>query len=368
MNELIGTTPAIQAVREDVECAARCDTKVLITGESGVGKEVVADMIQRRSERCRAPMVRINCAGLLDSVLQSELFGHVRGSFTGAYRDKPGLLETAHRGTLFLDEIGDMSLQMQALLLRFLETGEGQRLGHDGPQRSIDVRTIAATNRNLVERIAAKEFRADLHYRLNVICVAVPPLRDRKADIPMLARHFLQHYTTRYRTDDVRLTPEVLNHLVEYDWPGNVRELKNVMERLAVRAARGKVEIGDLRVPTSALDPVQKASAERSAAASGMADVLVDRMLKGGESFWSVVYLPFMGRDVTRDTLRHIVNRGLQRTCGNYSLLLQLFNMEGTDYRRFLAFLRKYDCHPAFQQFRNSKAALAFDRGLNRIA
>ena len=186
INQLIGQSPAITELREELEYAARSDAKILITGESGVGKEVLARLIHRHSNRAHAPLVTINCAGLPDSLLESELFGHVRGSFTGAYRDKPGLLETANNGTIFMDEVGEMSLRMQALLLRFLESGEIQRVGAERAQARVNVRVIAATNRNLIERIASKDFREDLYYRLNVIHLTVPALRDRRDDIPDL--------------------------------------------------------------------------------------------------------------------------------------------------------------------------------------
>ena len=169
--------PRSREIEQEIECAARSDAKVLVTGESGVGKDIVARLIHQRSRRTGS-FVTINCAGVPDSLLESELFGHVRGSFTGAYRDKRGWLDQAQDGTIFMDEIGEMSLRMQALLLRFLENGEIQRVGSDRVQTGGNVRVIAATNRNLVERVAEKSFREDLYYRLNVIHVAIPPLRD----------------------------------------------------------------------------------------------------------------------------------------------------------------------------------------------
>ncbi|RPJ56599.1 MAG: sigma-54 factor interaction domain-containing protein, partial [Acidobacteria bacterium] len=181
--QLIGTSPAMRDLREEITYAARSDAKILITGESGVGKEILARQIHRQSNRARAQLVTINCAGLPDSLLESELFGHVRGSFTGAYRDKAGLLELANSGTIFMDEVGEMSLRMQALLLRFLESGEIQRVGAERAQARVNVRVIAATNRNLTERIASKDFREDLYYRLNVIHLTVPPLRERREDV-----------------------------------------------------------------------------------------------------------------------------------------------------------------------------------------
>src|SRR5512140_2879943 len=225
--QLIGHSPAVAELRDEVGYAARSDAKILITGESGVGKEVVARLIHRQSNRSRAQLVTINCAGLPDSLLESELFGHVRGSFTGAYRDKPGLLETAHNGTIFMDEVGEMSLRMQALLLRFLESGEIQRVGAERAQARVNVRVIAATNRNLTDRIASKDFREDLYYRLNVIHLTVPSLRDRREDVAELLDHFIGHYSVRHSLPIPKLAPEALQQLVGYNWPGNVRELKN---------------------------------------------------------------------------------------------------------------------------------------------
>src|SRR6059058_6165571 len=189
--ELIGASPQILALVEEIHRVARSDAKVLITGESGVGKELVARAVHTRSARSHRAFVPVNCAGLPETLLESELFGHVKGSFTGAYRDKPGKLEIADSGTVFLDEIGEMTLRMQGLLLRFLETGEIQKVGADRTGTRVDVRTIAATNRNLRDMIAQGQFREDLFYRLNVIHLMVPALRERREDIPALAEHFM---------------------------------------------------------------------------------------------------------------------------------------------------------------------------------
>src|SRR5438876_2019317 len=197
--QLVGASPAIRDVEIEIECAARSDAKVLITGESGVGKEVVARMVHERSHRRQGPLVTINCAGLPDSLLASELFGHVRGSFTDAYRDKEGWIEQANRGTIFMDEIGEMSTQMQSLLLRFLENGEIQRVGSDRRTTSVDVRIITATNRQLMERVAAHEFREALFYRLNVMHIEIPPLRQRRDDVPVLLAPLLRQFSQRHR-------------------------------------------------------------------------------------------------------------------------------------------------------------------------
>src|SRR5436190_7449472 len=243
---LVGRSVAIRALEEELQYAARSDAKVLITGESGVGKEIVARLLHSRSARKRAPFITMNCAGVPDTLLESELFGHVRGSFTGAYRDRPGLLDASNGGTIFMDEVGEMSLRMQALLLRFLETGELQQVGSDRRDRHVDVRVIAATNRNLLERVGTVEFREDLYYRLNVIHLTIPALRERREDIPLLLNHFLKDFAARYHVEVPTLSSDVVAKLMAHDWPGNVRELKNVVERLLVRGRVGVIELPDL--------------------------------------------------------------------------------------------------------------------------
>src|SRR5689334_8440766 len=192
--QLIGTSGVIVELSQEIDRIARSDAKVLITGESGVGKELVAHAIHQRSARADRAMVAVNCAGLPETLLESELFGHVKGSFTGAYRDKPGKLELADRGTIFLDEIGEMTLRMQGLLLRFLETGELQKVGNDRVIGCVDVRVLAATNKNLRDLIGQGLFREDLLYRINVIHLTVPSLRERQEDLPLLIDHFLASF------------------------------------------------------------------------------------------------------------------------------------------------------------------------------
>ena len=243
---LIGCSDAIRAVEADVECAARSDAKVLVTGETGVGKEVVARLIHHKSARVAAPMVTVNCAGLPDSLLESELFGHVRGSFTGAYRDKPGLLEMAPSGTVFLDEVGEMSMRMQVVLLRFLETGEIQRVGADRAHTRVNVRLITATNRDLPSHIASGAFREDLYFRLNVIRVCIPPLRERVDDIPLLVEHYLNTYSRQHGASRPEISGPAMEALMAYRWPGNIRELKNVVERITLKASGQLVRPADL--------------------------------------------------------------------------------------------------------------------------
>jgi transcriptional regulator with GAF, ATPase, and Fis domain len=349
-DRLIGRSAAVKDLEQEVEYAARSDAKILITGESGVGKEILARLIHRYSNRSKSQLLTINCAGLPDSLLESELFGHVRGAFTGAYRDKIGLLELANRGTIFMDEVGEMTLRMQALLLRFLETGEIQRVGSDRPQARVDVRVIAATNRNLTDKIAAREFREDLYYRLNVIHLAVPPLRERPEDIPELLDYFLQGYAERHGVSTPTLSPEALARLVAYRWGGNVRELKNFVERLVLKSRTGAIMPEDL--PAELIPPA--VPRPQTTVRMAVVDSMFDRMVNGHESFWAVVYEPFMLRDLTRDDLRAIVSRGLEQSRGSYRILVTLFGMAPDDYKRFLNFLRKHDCQIPFQRFRNA--------------
>jgi two-component system response regulator AtoC len=349
--ELVGRSPEILALQQEIERVARSDAKVLITGESGVGKEIVARSIHTRSPRAGHVFAPVNCAGLPETLLESELFGHVKGSFTGAYRDKPGKMETAHLGTVFLDEVGEMTLRMQGMLLRFLETGELQKVGADGSTRHVNVRVIAETNRDLRELVTRGSFREDLFYRLNVIHIMVPPLRERRQDIPLLVTQFLSQFATANRTHMLSVSPEAMNTLMAYSWPGNVRELENAMERLVVTLQGNTIEAEHLPVEirgnggSVALRP--KRERRRT-----VADELYKRMTEQGESFWTTVYPLFMGREITRSNVRDLIALGLQETRGNYKIVARIFNMEQRDYKRFLNFLRKHDCQIPFKEYR----------------
>jgi transcriptional regulator with PAS, ATPase and Fis domain len=356
--DLIGESVSANAIREEIDYASRCDAKLLITGESGVGKEVVARLVHARSKRKQSPMVTVNCAALTETLLETELFGHVRGSFTGAMRDRSGVLEQANRGTAFMDEIGETTPRMQGLLLRFLETGEIQRVGSDRPNVRVDVRVIAATNRDLLASVREKTFREDLYYRLNVIHIKMPPLRERLEDVPLLLAHFLEHFAREHGRPAPRLSPDTVSILSNCRWQGNVRELKNFVERLVVREHASIIEPHHL--PTEMLrgEPDETAGGEidKSAlpapAARSRADELFERMIARRESFWTAVYPLFMARDLTRDDVRALVRKGLERTTGSYRVLVDLFNMPSDDYRRFLNFLRKHQCQEPFQPFR----------------
>ena len=349
--QLIGTSAAIAELSQEIDRIARSDAKVLVTGESGVGKELVAHAIHQLSPRAQRAMVAVNCAGLPETLLESELFGHVKGSFTGAYRDKQGKLEIADGGTIFLDEIGEMTLRMQGLLLRFMETGELQKVGADRANGRVNVRVIAATNRNLRDMIADGTFREDLFYRLNVIHLTVPPLRERREDIPGLVGHFLTQFTRNNGTPVHYISPEAIDLLSAYSWPGNVRELENVIERLVVTGRNETVAVDDLplevRMPQQGVGLRPKRERRRT-----VADDLYKKLTEERESFWTAVYPLYMQREITRGNVRDLVRKGLEDARGNYKIVARMFNMESRDYKRFLNFLRKHDCQLPFKEYR----------------
>lgn len=230
---LVGESSAIKHLKAQIDIVAPSSSMVLITGESGSGKELVARLIHERSPRQGGPFIEVNCAAIPRELIESELFGHEKGSFTGAVERKKGKFELADRGTLFLDEIGDMSKEAQAKVLRVIETKEFQRVG-GGKNIKVDVRIIAATNKDLQEEVRKGNFREDLFFRLNVIPLRVPPLRERKEDIPLLVEHFLTLIASEYGKPKKRLAEEAIKLLTEYNWPGNVRELRNLVERLFI--------------------------------------------------------------------------------------------------------------------------------------
>jgi transcriptional regulator with PAS, ATPase and Fis domain len=348
--QLIGTSSIIAELSQEIDRIARSDAKVLITGESGVGKELVANAIHHRSPRAQQAMVAVNCAGLPETLLESELFGHVKGSFTGAYRDKQGKLEMADRGSIFLDEIGEMTLRMQGLLLRFMETGELQKVGADRAMGHVNVRVIAATNRNLRDMITEGTFREDLFYRLNVIHLTVPPLRERREDIPPLVDFFLSRFTRTNGHAVKQISPDANKLLCDYSWPGNVRELENVIERLVVTGRTDTVLPDDLPMEIRMQQMVGlRPKRERRRT---VADDLYRKLTEERESFWAVVYPLYMQREITRGNVRDLVRKGLEDARGNYKIVAKLFNMDARDYKRFLNFLRKHDCQLPFKEYR----------------
>ncbi len=315
-SSLVGESLAIQNILNTIEKVAQTDSTVLITGESGTGKELVARAIHERSTRKDKPLVVINCGAIPAELLEAELFGHMKGAFTGATQNRVGRFEMAQGGTLFLDEVGELPLQLQVKLLRVLQTRQFEPVG-SSKTVEVDVRIVAATNRDLEAAVQQKEFRDDLYYRLNVIPMRVPALRERKSDIPMLISHFLQQFNQLTGHAVEAPAGEIMEALMVYDWPGNVRELENLMERLVILKGHGTVDLGDLphRV-------FQKFVEARPAAAGAVSDWDYPRMA-----------LPEKGLDLKAivDAFEnHLVDQALARTQGNKNRASELLQMNRT--------------------------------------
>jgi formate hydrogenlyase transcriptional activator len=269
--QLIGNSPALEAVLGHVERVAPTDATVLLQGETGTGKELIARAIHNISSRCGRPYIKLNCAAIPFDLLESELFGHERGAFTGAIAQKIGRFELADKGTLFLDEVGDIPLALQAKLLRVLQEQEFERLGSTHTHQ-VDVRLVAATNRDVAEMVKSGEFRSDLYYRLNVFPITLPPLRARREDIPDLVQHFVEIYGRRMGKQIERVTPETMSAFTAYEWPGNVRELQNFVERSVI--------LSDGRVLCPPLAELKHSSAAESPAATTLLDAERNHILK----------------------------------------------------------------------------------------
>nr|WP_321467701.1 nitric oxide reductase transcriptional regulator NorR [uncultured Desulfobulbus sp.] len=320
--EILGTSTQIKRLRQEIELVAPSDFTILILGETGVGKELVARSIHNRSRRRDKPLLYLNCAALPTDLAESELFGHVKGAFTGAIADRIGKFELAHGGTLFLDEIGELSLEIQAKLLRTVQEGEVQRVGSEKIQR-VDVRLITATNRNLEKEVAAGNFRADLYHRLHVYPIIVPPLRERLEDIPMLSKYFAQKAGAQLRLHQVRIDEDVVAMLLRYQWPGNVRELDNVISRAVLKASANKLVgdvivtpdfvSGDLNMPASA-SPIsfQSSSPQRPSGRSFRAEVkafeiqLIEQALASHQGNWAAAAREL---DMNRSNLHNLATR-----------------------------------------------------------
>ena len=350
LREVVGKSQAWRLVLEHAGKVARSQTKVLIAGETGVGKDVVARYVHLESPRAHKPFVVLNCASLAETLLESELFGHYRGSFTGAIRDKVGMLQQAHRGTVFLDEVGEMSPRMQALLLRFLETGEIQRVGSDGSPSIVDVRVIAATNRDLKAMVLQGSFREDLLYRLNVTRIAVPPLRERPEDVAPLVELVLATSGRRLSISDA-----ALRALEAYHWPGNVRELQNVVQEMAALASADRLDVGDLppQIASVKSGPLYSKRERRRR----VADDLYEQLAAGSCRFWEDIRPLLLNRDITRADLRQLIGLGLAASGGSYRGLLGQFGMGQGDYKRLLNFLAAHDCSVDHKEFRSAPAA-----------
>ncbi len=313
---LVGESLAIQDIFKTVEKVAQTDSTVLITGESGTGKELVARAIHENSQRREKPLVIVNCGAIPAELLEAELFGHMKGAFTGATQNRLGRFEMAHGGTLFLDEVGELPLHLQVKLLRVLQTRQFEPVG-SSKTIEVDVRIIAATNKDLEEAARKREFREDLYYRLNVIPVKIPALRDRKSDIPLLINHFVQQFNQLTGHTVEAPSGQIMEALMAYDWPGNVRELENLMERLVILKGQGTVDLGDLphRI-------FQKFAEGQPAGTGAMSEWEFPRMV-----------LPNDGLDlkVVVDAFEnHLIDQALARTNNNKNRASELLMMNRT--------------------------------------
>ena len=307
---IVGRSPKIEQAIALADKVARHPSTVLITGESGTGKELIARHIHDASPRAARPFVAVNCAAIPEALLESELFGHEKGAFTGATGDRQGLFEEAHEGTLFLDELGDLPVSLQVKLLRALQEGEVRRVG-DNASRSVDVRLVAATARDLEADVADGKFRADLYYRVNVVRIHLPALRDRSEDIPELVRHFVDRFNRRLGLHVTGLTAAAMRALMEYPWPGNVRELENVVERAMVLTDGPQLDVDQL--PTLAIP------AARSDNGSSPLDLSVKRR--------------------TEELERVLIKEALERTRGNRTRAAKLLDLS---HRALLYKIRDY--------------------------
>jgi len=313
---LVGESPAIQNIFNTIEKVSQTDSTVLITGESGTGKELVARAIHDNSPRASRPMVIVNCGAIPAELLEAELFGHMKGAFTGATQTRQGRFELAHGGTLFLDEVAELPLNLQVKLLRVLQTRQFEPVG-SSKTIEVDVRIIAATNRDLDDAVAKKEFREDLYYRLNVIPLKIPSLRERKSDIEMLVKHFIAQFNEVTGHSVEPPSGQILDALMAYDWPGNIRELENLMERLVILKGQGTVDLGDLphRI-------FQKYAEGRPPGDGALSEWEFPRMV-----------LPNTGVDLKAIVAafeNHLVDQALARTSGNKNRASELLQMNRT--------------------------------------
>lgn len=315
--EVVGASGAIQEIFKTIDKIAPTDSTVLITGESGTGKEVIARAIHQKSNRAQGPLVVINCGAIPSELLEAELFGHVKGAFTGATQNRIGRFEAAQGGTLFLDEVGELPLNLQVKLLRVLQTRQFEAVG-SSKTIEVDVRIISATNKNLEEAVQTREFREDLYYRLNVIPLRMPALRDRKSDIPLLVQHFMAQFNGRTGHSVEAPSGEIMSALLAYDWPGNVRELENLMERLVILKGQGAVDLSDL--PHRIFQKYQEG--QPVGAASAAAEWDFPRMA-----------LPNQGLDlkaVVAAFENHLIDQALARTNNNKNRASDLLMMNRT--------------------------------------
>ena len=345
--KMVGEHPSMRKLFEHIRRVAPSEATVLISGESGTGKELVARAIHEYSHRCKGGFIPIDCAALPEGLIENELFGHSRGSFTGALEEKRGLFEVASGGTLFLDEIANMPRALQLRLLRVLQDKKIRRLGETMERRG-DVRIVAATNQSLKEAVRQGQFREDLYHRLCVYPLRVPPLRDRPSDTALLISHFMEGLNRR-EGQGKSIAPGVVERLTGYSFPGNVRELENILEGAYHLGSGSEITLQD--ISSRLLDAA--ARGERSS--SSLPESIVENLVSGRAGFWTTVRDGFLRRDLSREEVRRVVALGLAHCGGSYRRVLKHFRLPGNDYKRFLSFLSRHDCRVDFRPYRRDQ-------------
>ena len=329
---LLGGSPRMQRLKAELATAARSESRILILGENGTGKELVARQVHRLSGRSRGPFVEVNCAAIPEDLIESELFGHVRGAFTGAVGDRPGRFEQADGGTLFLDEVADMSLKTQARVLRVLQEQRFERVGGTSPIR-VDVRVLAATNKDLEEEIRQGRFREDLYFRLAVIPLRVPPLRERAEDVPVLAAHFIALFAHELKQRPKAVDREAMRLLEEYAWPGNVRELRNLVERMMIMVPGATIAAADL----AAAIRVDGGSGGSAGSGGGSAGTGGGARATAERALWDADYASL--REARGAFEKHFIERKLAELDGNVSRTAQVLGLERSNlYRKMRAY------------------------------
>lgn len=317
LKKLVGKSKAIREVKKFINLAARYDYPIIISGETGVGKTLVAQLIHIASKRKEKPFLHQSCSNIPSELFESELFGHEKGAFTGAVEKKKGKIEIAAGGTLFLDEIADMSLQNQSKLLLFIESGKFFRVGGNEEIR-VDIRIIAASNRDLMREVDAGKFRNDLYFRINTLKIHISPLRERKEDVPLLVEGILKIENKRNKTT-ITISSEAMNQLMDYDFPGNIRELENIIKKAIVLSDKDILGKEDIILNNNIRQDKDKNMS--------LPVKLFNEIVMEGKDFWEVIHKPFLARDLDRATVKEIIAMGLKKSGGSYKKLLPLFNL-----------------------------------------
>ena len=339
---LIGDSPIFSRLRDQVDRVGMLEVPALVMGEPGSGRSLLVRALHQASARRDEPVVALSCGDMPETLLETELFGCLKGSVVGASSDRAGVLDLAHGGTVLLEDLDEMPLRTQELLARFIESGEVKRVGTFGGAILADVRVVASASATLRDRVTQGQFLEELWSQFAGSTLAIPALRERRDDIPILIDYFAAAYCAALGKPEVIFAPDAMQALMEFSWPGNVRELRSVTERLVGNARSLVIAADELPV---GIRPRRTGAARRGRERRrAVGEELFVRLITNGESFWSCVYPLFMEREITRTDVRDLVRRGLEVARGNSETLVRLFNMPAADHKRFVGFLRKYDC------------------------